>query len=123
MTNTEIHQQPTWERVSIFAAGFVLISALIWIALIVPQPTDFQYTVFRIVLALSGAAFAALIPGSIDLKYRGAIRAGGAVAVLVIVFFFKTAPPTSSNPTHGDISIIGDCNAVGSSASISCNNR
>jgi len=98
----------------------------LWIAFIVPNPTDFQYTIFRIVVALAGAAFAALIPGSIDVKYRGAIRAGGAAAVLIIIYFFTAAPPTKIDvakdaPTQ-DIKVTGDCNVIGNSGSINCKN-
>lgn len=112
------NHQPLWERISVFASGLILVGSIMWIALIVPNPTDFQYTVFRIVLSLSGTAFAALIPGSIEIKYRSLIRAGGALAVLVIIYFF-----TPANPAGGsNVDIEGDCNVVGESGSINCNN-
>lgn len=122
----ERYLQPVWERVAMFVSGIVLIGALLWIALVNPSPTNFQYTIFRVVLALGGGAFAALIPGTINFKYRDFVRAGGALAVLAIIYFCTTAPPTVANPdftTHGATQIDGDCNVVGTAAgSISCNN-
>ena len=119
--DSQKYQQPLWERIAVFVSGFVLISSMVWIALLVPNPTDFRYTIFRIVLALSGAAFAALIPGAVDIKYRSYVRAGGAMAVLIIIYFFTVAGTTSA--TSGQpISINGDCNVIGTSGSIDCNN-
>jgi hypothetical protein len=65
------------------------------LAVIFPQPTPFQYTVFRIVLALAGAGIAALIPGfievAIELAYKNVIRAGGALGVFIVLYFFSPA--------------------------------
>ncbi|MFT4012762.1 MAG: hypothetical protein QM682_05035 [Paracoccus sp. (in: a-proteobacteria)] len=113
------YHQPTWERIAVFISGLVMIGALIWIAIIVPNPTDFQYTVFRIVLGISGAALAALIPGFIDLRYKNVIRAGGAMAVLVIIYFFPVASPTSSSSANGDCNVIGESR----NNNINCNNN
>lgn len=122
MPRSQEAHQPLWERVATFSSGFILICAILWIALVVPYPTDFQYTIFRIILALSGAAFAALIPGVMDLKYRGLIRAGGAIAVLVIIYFFTVSPPTAVE-TESSVKITGDCNVIGETTSINCNNN
>ena len=60
------------------------------IAIFFPEPKPFQYLIFRIVLALAAAGFAAPIPGLIhvDIPY---VKAGGAIAVFVIVFYFNPA--------------------------------
>jgi hypothetical protein len=48
-------------------------------------------------LALAAAGVAALIPGFIDVKYKGLIRAGGALAVFVVVFFLPPAALVTSS--------------------------
>ena len=66
-----------WERIAIFGFGVLSILEMILIAVIFPEPTEFQYIVFRIVLALSVAGVGALIPGSLDIQHQGFFRAGG----------------------------------------------
>jgi len=82
---------PLWERIAIFAFGAIFVVALLLLAVVFPKPTPFQYTVFRIVLALAAAGVATLVPGIIEVKYKTIIRAGGALAVFVIVYFFGPA--------------------------------
>ncbi len=82
---------PQAERVAVFVFGVVFVIFLIVLALFVPKPTPFQYAVFRIVLALAAAGVAAFIPGFIDVEISYWLRAGGAIAVFVIVYFFSPA--------------------------------
>src|ERR1700732_2507139 len=86
---------PLWERIATFASGTTFVGALLLLAVLFPEPTPFQYTVFRIVLALAAAGFVAFVPGFIEVRYevkhKTLIRAGGAFAVLVIVYFFSPA--------------------------------
>jgi hypothetical protein len=95
--NVTINQNPSpgermvqWERIAIFAFGVLFTAALVILAIFFPIPTQFQYLVFRIVLALACAGVAALIPGmiNVDIPY---VRAGGALAVFVFVFRFSPA--------------------------------
>jgi hypothetical protein len=79
------------EKVLAFVFGAVFVTALLVLAVAVPSPTPFQYTVFRIVLALAAGGVAAVIPGFLQAKVGKAIRAGGALAVFVIVFFYSPA--------------------------------
>ncbi len=78
-----------------FIFGVAFFVALIVLAMKFPHPTLFQYNVFRIILAIAAAGFAAMIPGFINLEFKPVsemlIRAGGAIAVFVIVFFFNPA--------------------------------
>ena len=86
--------------------GLVLLLVLLLIALVVKCPTNFQNNIFIIILSLAGAAFASIIPGLIEVKYREIITATGALAVFVIIFFMK--PTQLSNytdcPSQNDIS-------------------
>jgi hypothetical protein len=88
---------PTWERVAIFAFGVIFVGALLAVAIFCPNPTQFQYTVFRIILALAAAGIAALIPGLIKVKIPG-VRAGGALAVFVFVYYFSPAALVTAAP-------------------------
>ena len=83
--------QVTGPLVAVFAFGVVFVAVLLLIAIKIPRPTPFQYTVFRIVLALAAAGVAAFIPGLIGVEMSSAIKAGGAMAVFVIVYFYSPA--------------------------------
>src|SRR5262245_15907864 len=74
-----------------FGFGVVFIVATLALAIAFPNPTLFQFTVFRIVLALAAAGVAAMIPGFIELQVSEWIRAGGALAVFVLVYFYNPA--------------------------------
>ena len=95
--------KPLWERIVATVCGIALVVFILGIALIVPNPTGFQYTVFRIVLALSAGGFAGTFSGFLDVKWNGWIKAGGGLAVFVIVYFCVPAviaETGASNPTH-----------------------
>ena len=55
-------------------------------------PTDFQFFVFRAVLALAAGTLGAIIPGFLNVQFKGRLRAGGAVALFVLVYMIN--PPT-----------------------------
>lgn len=78
-----------------FVFGVAFVVALLVLAIKFPTPTPFQYSVFRIVLALAAAGVAAMIPGFINIEVSAStqllIRAGGAIAVFVVGFFFNPA--------------------------------
>jgi hypothetical protein len=88
-----------------FFFGLCFVSVLLVLALCFPQPTAFQYMVFRITLALAAAGVAGIIPGMIRLTVKPGtallIHAGGALAVFVMVYLLAPAalpsrPPVSS---------------------------
>lgn len=79
------------EQYLVYGFGLVFIVVILVIAVAFPEPTPFQYTVFRIILALATAGIAAFVPGFIEVKISSIIRAGGAIAVFVIVYFFSPA--------------------------------
>jgi hypothetical protein len=54
--------------------------------------------IYRLVLALAAAGIGAVIPGMIDVDIHPAIRAGGAIALFVIVYWFKPADLVASPP-------------------------
>ena len=83
------------QTVVVFIFGVVFVAALIWLAISFPKPTHFQYNVFRLILSLAAAGIAAMIPGFINIEITSAkallLRAGGALAVFVVTYFFNPA--------------------------------
>jgi len=71
--------------------GLVFIVALLVLAVAFPRLTPFQYTVFRVVLALAAAGVAAMIPGFLEVRVATWLRAGGALAVFAVVYFYNPA--------------------------------
>jgi MFS family permease len=74
-----------------FVFGVVFILLLLVVVFIHPNPSPVQYLVIRVVLALAAAGVAAILPGTISTEYPDWARAGGALAVFLIVFFVN--PP------------------------------
>lgn len=91
------------QQIAAYAFGVVFVVVLLTIALFVPTPTSFQYLVFRIVLALATAGVAAMIPGFIEVSVPTFLRAGGALAVFAVVFFYNPAALVSNNDFSGQI--------------------
>jgi hypothetical protein len=79
------------EKLLAFVFGVVFIVTMLVLAIAFPNPTSFQYTVFRIVLALATGGVAAMIPGFIEVTVSGWLRAGGALAVFAVVYFYNPA--------------------------------
>lgn len=90
------------EKITAFSFGVIFIVTILVVAIFISEPTDFQYIVFRIILALASAGVAAMIPGFLSVEVSTSVRAGGAIAVFVIVYFFSPASLVSntSNLCH-----------------------
>src|ERR1700685_3870916 len=87
----ETRESKSHERKAAFLFGTVFVAIFLVVALFLPKPSPFQYSFFRIILALAAAGVAAFIPGFINVSVKGSVRAGGALAVFVIVYFFNPA--------------------------------
>ncbi|EPN5377868.1 hypothetical protein ACT0N4_004972 [Escherichia coli] len=79
------------ERIAAFSFGILLVILFIIIAIFIPNPTNFQYTFFRIILSAAVAGVVSFIPGFIEVKISNWVRAGGALAVFVIVYYVAPA--------------------------------
>ena len=106
-----------------FVFGVVFVIVLLTLAIKFPNPTAFQYTIFRSVLSLAAAGVAAMIPGFISVSISKWLRAGGALAVFAAVYFYNPAAMVSSAPSQTN-NIEGDQNQVinGNTGSISITN-
>lgn len=74
-----------------FIFGVIFVSVILFLAVLKPSPTDFQYKVFWSVMAMALAGIGAVIPGFIEVKISRWVSAGGALAVFVMVYFFTPA--------------------------------
>ncbi|MFO1498377.1 MAG: hypothetical protein U1G07_08300 [Verrucomicrobiota bacterium] len=79
----------TWEKITMMAAGIIFVGVLLALAWFVPEPTAFQFFVFRVVLALAGSAFVSALPGLLQVEGRiksWVVRAGGSLGVFVLIY-------------------------------------
>lgn len=72
-----------------FAFGVIFICVILATAFTTPNPTSYQYTVFRIVLALAAGGVGAVLPGMLEVKFKNWLRASGAAAFFIIVYFYS----------------------------------
>lgn len=89
----------TWDKILLFAFSIALISSLIAISLLHESMSEQQWFVCIWALAFGGAGFAAFLPGSIEWEVTPRLKAGGALAVLLLVFWFGRGIKS----VHGDI--------------------
>jgi hypothetical protein len=87
--NLRAQKSSGWERVAAFGFGVVFVSAMFVVAFYLKYPTEFQIFVFRIILALAAAGIGAVIPGFITLNVGKYVRAGGAMGLFAIVYWFN----------------------------------
>jgi len=83
-------KRPAWVLIVSVSSGLVFLVVMLVIAVFIPQPTTFQFFIFRVVLALAAAAFGATIPGflkiQVSLWAKGLISAGGALGLFVLIY-------------------------------------
>jgi|688.fasta_scaffold480969_1 hypothetical protein len=77
-------QEKTWAYIT----AIVFIACILIIAIFIPNPSSFQYTIFRIITSLAAAGFIAFVPGFLEVKINNYVRATGAIAAFVLVYFF-----------------------------------
>lgn len=85
------HMTKDHEKIAAFLCGIIFIISILVISLFIPNPTNFQYTIFRIVLAGAMAGFVSFMPGFIELKIATWLRAGGALGAFAFVYYFAPA--------------------------------
>jgi hypothetical protein len=95
-TNGRAVQRFSWlEIVFAFLFGSLAIAAVLWVAFTSGTLSGPQFEILRIVLALAGGGVGAVIPGFLELHMRAgtrlALRAGGALAVFVVLYFWSPA--------------------------------
>lgn len=95
---------PKWFAPVSVATGIIFLISILIAAVFIPEPTPFQTFVFRVVMAISAAAFGATIPGFLKLNLpfwgQGTLAAGGALAMFAIIFNIN--PPTLESEAWTD---------------------
>ena len=85
-----------------FLFGCVVLAAVLWLAFRGGDLSNQQFEILRIVLALAGGGVGAVIPGFLELNVKAgtqlALRAGGALAVFVVLYFWSPAHWTPPAP-------------------------
>jgi hypothetical protein len=93
---------PNWLAPVSLLAGIVFIAGCVGLAISFPNPTTFQFIVFRIVLALGGAAFITALTGFLTIEMHlargGKAVIGGASVVFIALYFASPAIPFVPKP-------------------------
>jgi len=79
------------DRYLAFAFGIVFCGVLLYLATVEKNPTPLQIQVYVTILAIAGGGVGAILPGFLEIKYKGIARAGGAVALAVLIYLNKPA--------------------------------
>lgn len=90
--------QLTPEKTALFLFGVFFITVLLVIAIAIPHPTESQWRVFNVVLALVASAIAAVLPGALHLEFTPWLKAGGALGVFALVFLVKPTGLVAEDP-------------------------
>jgi hypothetical protein len=93
---SDLHEQERpWKLITLFAFAVVGFGTLLLITQIDPHPSQTNWYIYLTVLALAAGGVAALLPGAINFEVPGSLKAGGALAVVALIFYFgsKIPPP------------------------------
>ena len=101
MSGRAVQRVSRMEIVLAFLFGSLAIAAVLWLAFRNASLTEPQFDILRIGLALAGGGVGAVIPGFLELNMKIgtklALRAGGALAVFVVLCFWS---PARWQPAH-----------------------
>jgi hypothetical protein len=90
-----------WEKITLFVFGTFFFIVLLAIAWLDRHPSSSSWFIYICVLAMAAGGVAALLPGTINVNMHPGIRAGGALAIAVLVFYFGQNRPTSDTIIQG----------------------
>ncbi len=88
--------------IAVFAFGCFFVASLLLIAVFIPEPTNQQMFVFRVVLALAAACVGAIVPGFLEIQGKVlefSLRAGGALGLFLIIYLINP-PGRLAKPTE-----------------------
>jgi hypothetical protein len=83
------------EKVAGFAFGIAFVVVILVLAIFIPNPTPFQYLVFRVVLSLAAAGVGGVLSGFLTVVFGNTakpwLQAGGGLAVFAVVYLVNPA--------------------------------
>jgi len=77
--------------------GVSFILLLLAISYLQPEPSSFQYMIYRTVLAIAGAGTVAVFPGFIEVRFGKWLKATGVLGFLVVLYFYNPAQLAARN--------------------------
>lgn len=84
-----MEKRDRFDRIVVPGIGLLLLIAIIILVYFTPVPSMFQSGIIWIVIAIAASACAAAIPGFFEFKYKGIVRATGALGVLALIYFVR----------------------------------
>lgn len=81
----------TPDRLLAFGFGVVFVSVLLYLATVEKNPTPLAIRTYVTVLALAAAGIGAILPGFLEVKHKHWLRAGGGLALFVLVYMAEPA--------------------------------
>ena len=92
-----------WEKIAGLIFGVTFVTALLALSVFIPDPSPTQYATFKTILAMAAAGIGGILAGTIHVKgsiQKWSVRAGGAIALFIIVFFFTPTMPEDGDNIH-----------------------
>jgi hypothetical protein len=95
----DIHgSDATKSNLAYLLLGLILLGASLYLSANIQNPAPMEVLILRVIIAL-GAAFAAVsLPGSVGVDLPKGIKAGGSLAIFVLIFFFNPADLIKPKP-------------------------
>jgi hypothetical protein len=69
-----------------FSFGVIFIAILLYLSTVEKNPTPLAIRTYVTVLALAGGGIGAVLPGFLEIQYKNFARAGGAIALSVLIY-------------------------------------
>ena len=104
-----------WEKIAGLVFGVIFVTALLLLNVFIPDPSPTQYATFKTILALAAAGVGGILAGTLHVKgsiQKWSVRAGGALALFLIIYFFTPAPAPSAQPAIRQIIEGGGTGAI-----------
>jgi hypothetical protein len=100
----DLHEQERpWKLITLFAFAVCGLGTLILITRFDSTPSQTNWYIYLTVLALAAGGIAALLPGAMNFEVPGSLKAGGALAVVALIFYggSKVNPPQAPSAGLG----------------------
>lgn len=83
---TSVSSSSNVDRYLVFAFGVIFVSVILYLVISVQNPSVLAINVFTTVLALAAGGIGAILPGFLEVEFKGLLRAGGALGLAALVY-------------------------------------